>query len=110
MKIPSKVQMYNPSESEAEEKAARKALKKAKKEARRKLSMSPSLPSEEMHRKHRRKEKHKKKHKGDAAAAADVATWPKLSINLKRLTEKEYNPKKEVRMVEISIDLIKVLL
>lgn len=109
MKIPSKVQMYNPSESEAEEKAARKALKKAKKEARRKLSMSPSLPSEEMHRKHRRKEKHKKKHKGDAVAA-DVATWPKLSINLKRLTEKEYNPKKEVRMVEYAIDLIKVLL
>uniref|UniRef100_A0A8D8YNG4 PWWP domain-containing protein 2B n=2 Tax=Cacopsylla melanoneura TaxID=428564 RepID=A0A8D8YNG4_9HEMI len=89
LKIPSKVQMYNPSESEAEEKAARKALKKAKKEARRKLSMSPLLPSEETYRKHRRKEKHKKKHK------ADVTTWPKLSINLKRLNEKEYNTNKE---------------
>ncbi|KAI5706225.1 hypothetical protein M8J76_014417 [Diaphorina citri] len=89
LKIPSKVQMYNPSESEAEEKAARKALKKAKKEARRKLSMSPSLPAEETYRKHRRKEKHKKKHK------ADLPTWPKLSINLKRLNEKEYNTSKE---------------
>lgn len=89
VKIPSKVQMYNPSESEAEEKAARKALKKAKKEARRKLSMSPSLPAEEVYRKHRRKEKHKKKHK------ADVTTWPKLSINLKRLNEKEYNASHE---------------
>jgi hypothetical protein len=89
--------MYNPSESEAEEKAARKALKKAKKEARRKLSMSPSLPAEETYRKHRRKEKHKKKHK------ADLPTWPKLSINLKRLNEKEYNTSKEVRAVEVSI-------
>lgn len=91
MKIPSKVQMYNPSESDAEEKAARKALKKAKKEARRKLSMSPVLPKEDVYRKHRRKEKHKKKHK------ADVTSWPKLSINLKRLNDKEYNTNKEVR-------------